>query len=264
MIQPSNLILTTYRPAGAIASLPKAASLPTGVGVALGVSVFIFTAVFLVLAILWFRRKRRRTAVYDEDSWANSSVRPEVVRGQSAEALAQNPLLQTSAAPRIPSTVIPPPSPADPFLSPEERAALVPAAPTVEMHQTESVLPVRAPSRMGFHGPTDGDGGATVAAKIRSASGNGNESAFKKSNKSSWRVSADLTPPIEVPEEMIQERPENDLDPLAPASPPNVRMTGRARSQSAGDRPDGQGEDLPESLGRLNRWLEDNRRRSRI
>jgi hypothetical protein len=160
--------------------------------------------------------------------------------------------------------VIPPASPVDPFLSPEERAAIVGTTPTVEMSQSEPLLPARMPSRTNFHLPTVGDGGTAAGAKIRDTSGSGDENAFNKSNKSSWRVSADLTPPIEVPEKLTQERPKTDPNSLTSASPPNVRMSGRARSASAGDGGGGQGEDLPESLGRLNRWLEDNRRRSRI
>jgi hypothetical protein len=140
--------------------------------------------------------------------------------------------------------------------------------PVVEKRRSEPILPARAPSRMAFHRPTEGGGGGAVAgANIRSASGNGNESTFSKSNKSARRVSADLIPPIEVPEEMMQEKSKNDRNPLTAASPSNVRMSGRARSQSAsggGGGGGGQARELPESLGRLNRWLEDKRRRSRI
>jgi len=132
------------------------------------------------------------------------------------------------------------------------------AVPAVEMRQSEPVLPpARAPSRMSFHRPTDDDGGAAAGANIRNTCGNGNENSI-----SAWRVSADLMPPIEVPEEEIQERPKTHPNTSTAA---NVRMSGRARSQSAaGDGRGRHGQDLPESLGRLNRWLEDNRRRSRI
>lgn len=137
--------------------------------------------------------------------------------------------------------------------------------PNVEMRQSGLVLPTGVPSRKSVHRSTDGNSGAVVGDKTRNISGNGKETTFNKCNKSVCMVSADLTPPIEVPDEMIQERPKTDPNPLAPASPPNVRMTGRARSQSAvGDVGSKQGQDLPESLGKLNRWLEDNRRRSRI
>lgn len=170
--------------------------------------------------------------------------------------------------------MIPSLSPADPFLSTEERAALAGVPPAAAMHQSAPVSPARAPSGRNFHGPTDmaamtggffANGGATSGAKNRNSGGNGNGNAFTNNNRSMWRTSTPLTPPMEVPEEAMQRSPKSYLNPVPPGSPSNVRMWGRPRNQSVvgsgGGRED---EDLPDSLGRLNRWLKDKRRRSRI
>lgn len=247
-------------PAGAIASTSNNGPLTAVAGIAVGISTFLLLAIF-ILALLWYyQRKRRREANNSAtDSWANSFVQPEVVRA-AGPSIRRTPVPRTPNVPNMNLGVPPLPPPTNPFLSADESAALVGFAPSARQ------VPQRAPSRRSFRGEL-----GEMPARY--------ESGNSGPNRSMWRRSSDLTPPTEVPEppyddptalppmpQRGQQSETMKMNPLGQNPPsPNVRVTGRRPSSRNLNTPiDPEGQDLPESLGRLNQWLEDNRRRSRI
>jgi len=209
-----------------------------------------------VILLCYRRRQRREDVEPGRDSWVDSAFQPEIPRAPRSQGRRTD-NLETAV---IPEDDLPIPSPKNIFLRAYERAAALPHMPTV-VNETQKARD----SRVQFE-------------EMGMRSGNGNGIGSSVPNTTTWRASRQMSPPSDecplsgdepsiLQQQAVPQRVDSQFPTTKssygnlPRKQNSVRRPGLGISDAT-IRP-GQ-EELPESLGRLNRWLDENRRRSQL
>ena len=209
------------------------------------------------MILLCYRRKQRREDVEPgRDSWADSVLQPEITRASRSQGRRTD-HLKTAM---VPEDVPPIPSPKNIFLRAYERAAALPHMPTV-VNETQKARGSRVQfEEMGMrNGNGNGIGGGVsdpmMGRASRRMSSASDESPLTRDEPSIPAQQA-------VPRRAYSQFPTTkSVYGNQPRKQNSVRRPG-FRNSDAAIRPEQ--EELPESLGRLNRWLDENRRRSQL